>query len=242
MGEKGHGELPNGTRQGDHLDAPRTRTAERGRAFVDSCAGGVDVVEHADPARDLALGDDAAADVPATFREAEASLPLEAPRSPKQVIGGNRPGDAQRLGQRRGRDSAALQGALGIARDEREDVHLRPRDDLGDEPGGLCGQPAPAVLLPDPHERTRARVVHDRGARARERETPSRALGAAPHGPRAWRAAALADRRHEANEAVAAVSAERRTRARADGAALRKEELEHPTIVGGYSLRLCEKT
>jgi hypothetical protein len=242
MGEKGQGELPNGTRQGDHLDAPGTRTAERGRALVDSRAGRVDVVEHADPTRHIALGDDAAADVPAALREAEAPLPLEAPRSPKEVIGGNRPGDAQRLGQCRGRDPAPLQGALGIAGDVGKDVHLRPCDRLGDEPGRFCGQPAPAVLLPDPDERTRARVVHDRGARARKRETPSRALGAPPHRPGARRAAALADRRHEPNEAVAAVSAERRTGARAEGAALRKEELEHPSIVGGYSLRLCEKT
>jgi hypothetical protein len=242
MAKRGQGELTNCTRQRDYLHVPHARASERGRALVDGRAGGVDVVEHADPARHLALGDHAAADVPPPLHETEAPLPLEAPRSPEQVSGGNRPGDAQRLGQCRGRDPAALQGALGIAGDVREDVHFRPCDRLGDEPGGLCGQPAPAVLLPDPDERTGVRVVHDRGPRARERETPSRALGAAPHRPGAGRATALADRRHEPNEAFAAVRAERRTGARADGAALRKEELEHPSIVGGYSLRLCEKT
>ena len=58
-----------------------------------------------------------------------------------------------------------------------------------------------AVLLPRRDERTSLTLVDDRSAGGRERESPAGALGTAVHeGPRAWRAAPLAEWRRQARE------------------------------------------
>ena len=95
--------------------------------------------------------------------------------------------------ERTRRDVASLPGALRIARHGYERVDGGRRHDLGEDRGGLAGEPPPSTLLPRPNERACLGVVDDRRARAREREPPPRALGAAPHRPRPRRPAAVAD-------------------------------------------------
>ena len=56
------------------------------------------------------------------------------------------------------------------------------------------------VLLPRRDERTCLTLVDDRSAGGRERESPAGALGTAVHGPRARRAAPLAEWRRQARE------------------------------------------
>jgi len=98
------------------------------------------------------------------------------------------------------RDTTALPGALGVARDRDETVRVRPRDDLGDERGRFAGEAAPPVLLPRTDERPRPGVVHDRRAGLREREPSPGALRTAAHWPRPGRSATLAHGRDEPRE------------------------------------------
>ena len=84
-------------------------------------------------------------------------------------------------------------------------------------------------------------VVHDRGPRAPERESAPGAFGAATHGPGAWSPATRTDGASDPDERVATRLAERPSRSRAYGAALREEKVHHRVSVGGYSLWDCEK-
>jgi hypothetical protein len=65
----------------------------------------------------------------------------------------------------------------------------------------------------------------------RKRQPSPRAFGAASHGPRPRRPAAIADRLCEPDEPVATGVAERDPRGRADGATLGQDELEHAASV-----------
>ena len=120
-------------------------------------------------------------------------------------------------------------------------VGVGRRDDLEDEQCSLVREPSPAALLPLVDELARAFVVHDRRACGGKRQSPPRALGAATDGPRPGCAAPLAERPPEPDERSSALLTERDSGRCTDGAALRQEQLEHTAIVGGYSLRLCEK-
>ena len=183
--------------------------------------------------------------LPRTFRrrsaKSEPALARKGVHASQEVACRKPPEIAQGEGQLLRRDRASLPGTLGVARNVREHVHVRDRDDLGDELGGYRGETPLPALLPGTDERPRAAFVHEGGARAREREPAPRAFGAALHGPGAGRAAALADRGAQSDEGVATGLAESGAGPPADRAARRKEQLEHHVIVGRYSLRLCEK-
>ncbi len=141
-----------------------------------------------------------------------------------------------------GRDRAALPGTLGVPRDVREHVHVRDRDDLGDELCGYRCETALSALLPGRGRTTSRRSSYTIAERARgKREPAPRALGAALHGPRAGRAAALADRRAQSDERVAAGLAECGAWPPTDRAALRKEQLEHAVIVGALLVTTLRK-
>ena len=229
-------------REGDHLDAARARAAECGRARVGGRARGVDVVDEAHRARDVSSSHDAAAHVSPPLRECRDRAGAE---GSARVAGGRLPEAARDCPRARASPfgatvprSQARSGSPGTcASTSTSGIEI----DLGDELGGDRGETPLPALLPGADERPRAAFVHDRGARASEREPAPRAFGAAPHGPRAGRAAALADRGAQSDEGVATGLAERGAGPPTDRAALRKEQLEHTVIVGRYSLRLCEK-
>src|SRR5215210_4348117 len=102
----------------------------------------------------------------------------------------------------------ALEDALAVGRDERDDGDARAVDGPGDELRGLGGQPAEPALLPGAHEPPHALVVLDSRPRRGEREAAARALPAAAHGPHGRSAAPFAERRPKQRQALAAASAQ----------------------------------
>lgn len=223
---------------------PCACSPERRRARVGGCSGGVHVVHEAHSARRRTGRDDGVADVPAAVHEREPALGRERARAAEELAGGQFPLLTERACESSRGDVSTLPGPLRIARHVDESVDRRRGNDHGDEPSCLLGEPSPSVLFPLAYEPPRALVVHDRGARPCEREPTARALGAAADGPRTRRPAAFAERLAQPHELVSAVDAEHGSRARAHGAALGEEKLEHVehvSIVGGYVLRLCEK-
>jgi hypothetical protein len=153
----------------------------------------------------------------------------------QDVGGGQFPESGESDGQPPRCDGTAVPGALGISRHVHHEADVGRRDDLRYQLRRLLGQTAPPLLLPRANEGTGALVVHDRRTGASEGETTACALGAPPHRPRARRAAALAHRRAQADECIAARLAERGAGSSAYGAALREEELEHVVaIVDNY--------
>src|SRR6185295_11871078 len=90
-----------------------------------------------------------------------------------------------------------------------------------------------AALLPRLNEPASAGVVDNRGAGARERQSPATALHATPDRPGAGRATASAERRREADQSVAAPDAERGARKLAGGATVRQEDLQQHTSTLG---------
>lgn len=152
---------------------------------------------------------------------------------PAEEVGGRNVPEAGELVRKRARgDTASLPGALGISRNVHQGVGVGRRDDLRHERGGLGGQPLPSVLLPYADEDTRLLVVDDRRASAGEPEPAAGAFRAAPDRPGARRAATLAHGRTQPNERAAARFAERGAGTRANGAALREEQIQHVAIIG----------
>src|SRR5207302_1597309 len=97
---------------------------------------------------------------------------------------------------------------------------------LRDDCRRVVGDPAQAALLPAGHEPAHLLVVGDRRSSLREAETPSRAFAAALDGPRRRRAAALAQRRLEPREAVAAAVAQCAAGSAADETAPRQQQVQ----------------
>ena len=134
--------------------------------------------------------------------------------------------------------------AIGIGRHRHERIAGRLPDCLDDQLGGDRGHAALAALLPGTHECPHRRVVDHRGACARERETPPRALAAAPHGPGRRRAAAFAERRRQPRQRPPAPCAELVARLTADEAPARQQEVEqlHASTLCLLASRLCAET
>jgi hypothetical protein len=127
----------------------------------------------------------------------------------------------------------AREPPLAVGGDERERVGLGPRHSLGDELRGLRREPPQPALLPRVDEPARRRVVPDRSAGAGEAEPAARALPAALDRPCRRRAAARAERRLDPLEPVSAVGTELPPTRAADDAALRQEQVEHTSTLGG---------
>src|SRR6266480_3457018 len=98
---------------------------------------------------------------------------------------------------------ASLQAAVGVRRNERDDFHLRRRDDLDHDRDGGRGEPPERALFPRGDECANGIVVVNGATGAREREPPAHAVPAATHGPGGWRPAALAERRRARDAAAA---------------------------------------
>jgi len=171
--------------QGNHFDVRRSGASQGARARVGGRARRVHVVDEADRGRNAALRDYAPLDVAATGGEIEPALALERPRPPQHVGGGDPPPVAE--GDRKGswRHRAALARTLGVAGNVDEHLAPRSRHDLEHELSRGMRETTPTTLLPCPHERPGAFVVHDRGSRLHEAEAPAHALGTAAHRPRA---------------------------------------------------------
>ena len=128
----------------------------------------------------------------------------------------------------------ALPAALAVARHERQRDDGGACDDLHDEAGEERRELAASTLLPGGDERSGTGVVDERRACPGEPEPAAAALDAAPDGPGAGAAAALAHRRGDAHERVAARVAQRGTGHLAAGAPGREEQAEqtHASTVG----------
>src|SRR2546430_11965042 len=88
----------------------------------------------------------------------------------------------------------SLEAAVGVRRNERDDFHLRRRDDLDHDRDGGRGEPPERALFPRGDECANGIVVVNGATGARETAPPARAAPAA--GPRPGRraAATLAER------------------------------------------------
>ena len=186
-------------------------------------------------------GDDAVPHVASSISEREPPLPRKLPPPAQQVYGGHAPASAERAREGPRGDVAAPQRPLGIAWHVRDGVDAERRQDLEHERRRLFCEPPPAVLLPLADEDPGTLVVDDRRACTGEREPAARAFGAPPDGPRPGGPHRSQTGPRTLTSAPRHMVAERRSGRRADGAALRQEQPEHLPIVGGYSLRLCEK-
>src|SRR5258705_5233674 len=89
---------------------------------------------------------------------------------------------------------ASLQAAVGVRRNERDDFHLRWRDDLDHDRDGGRGEPPERALFPCSDECANGIVVVNGATGAREREPPAHAVPAATHGPGGRGPATLANR------------------------------------------------
>ena len=121
---------------------------------------------------------------------------------------------------------ATPQAAVTVRRNERDRLHSRPGDHLGDDVTRDAGEIAEAALLPRGDDQADTGVVRDGGARGSKRNPSARALAAARDGPRDRRAAALTDGRGDPRQCALARRTERDTRNGADDASLRKQEVE----------------
>jgi hypothetical protein len=117
---------------------------------------------------------------------------------------------------------STLQPAVRITRDEDETCGIRSHQRFPDDCGSPGGEPAKATLLPGDHDLTQPVVIHQHGARMRERESASGALAAALYRPGRRGAATGAKRWLDAAQRRRAAVADLRSRERADEAALRE--------------------
>jgi len=103
----------------------------------------------------------------------------------EDVDDGQRP-DLSELARKASRgDVAALPRPFRVAWNRHEAVDRRAMNHIRNERGSVMSEPTPPTFLPRTNKRPSTRLVHDRRVRRSEREPPSRALGAATHGPRA---------------------------------------------------------
>src|SRR2546429_3672145 len=116
---------------------------------------------------------------------------------------------------------ASLQAAVGVRRNERDDFHLRRRDDLDHHRDGGRGEPPERALFPRSDECANGIVVVNGATGAHEREPPAHAVTAAAHGPGGRRPAALAERRLDPRQSAHAGRTELRGALSADPATLR---------------------
>jgi hypothetical protein len=117
---------------------------------------------------------------------------------------------------------AALKAPGSVRRDEREHARARRRQHADEDFRGLDGQAAEPTLLPAAHEPADVVVVGDRGAGGRERETAARALAAPRDRPGGRSATAVAERRFESRQPLAAGRAQLVAAHATDGAAHRQ--------------------
>jgi hypothetical protein len=117
---------------------------------------------------------------------------------------------------------SAFQPAVRITWDEDDTCRIRPRQRFPDDCRGPGGEPTQPALLPGDHDFAQPVVIHQRGARMREREPASGALTAPSYGPGSRRAATTAMRRLDATQRRRTAVADLRSRERADEAALRE--------------------
>ena len=195
--------------------------------------GRVHVVHEAHRSRCWSRRDDAPSNVPAPVGECEAALPPKRPRAPEEIDQRHIPDASQLDRERARRNVTALPGSFRVTGNVREHVDVGRPDDLGHESCRLVRKLTPAVLLPLPHERSRPLVVDHPRPRPRERKPAAGALGAAPDRPVARRPAALAHGRQQAAERSSTGRAQRGTRACADRAALREEQVERTHTMNG---------
>jgi hypothetical protein len=117
---------------------------------------------------------------------------------------------------------STFQPAVGITGDKGDTRHIRSRQRFPDDCCSPGGEPTQPALLPGDHDRAQPVVIHQHGARLREREPPSGALTAPSYGPGRGRAATCAKRWLDAAQRRRAPVADLRSRERADEAALRE--------------------
>ncbi len=199
-----------------------------GRAGIDRRARGVDVVDDADAPRELAPGEDASTCVAASLLEREAALTRECTPTTKRVVRRKLPDAAELDCERARRRVATLPCPLRVTGDGDQAIDRRRRNHVGHEARSHTREAASPALLPSANERSRAGVVHDRGACLNEREPPPRALGTSTYRPWPRRSAPLAHGWHEPRQRGETLGADALSRHVADSAALGQEEIECP--------------
>ena len=171
-------------------------------------------------------------DVPAPLVLCQPSL-ARRPSCPRQEWANGKLPLGSKLGrQPLGRVVSTLQPAVRITGDKGDTRNIRSRERFPDDCCGPGGESAQPVLLPGDHDLTQPVVIHQHGARLRERESASGALAAALRGPGRRRAATCAKRWLDAAQRRRAPVADLRSRERTDEAALREEQIEHVTTLG----------
>src|SRR6185312_16706531 len=110
---------PDGTGEGDDLDAGGAGGAERGRRGVDGGTARVHVVDEHEPALGAGCGE-GAAHVPAPLGEAEPPLPPRTATAGEKRLAREPPRGCERAGKLLGRLVAALEPAGAVAGDEDE--------------------------------------------------------------------------------------------------------------------------
>jgi hypothetical protein len=126
---------------------------------------------------------------------------------------------------------STLQPAVRITRDEDDTAGIRSRQRVPDDCCGPPGEATHSTLLPGDHDLAQPVVIHQHGARMRERKPASGALAAASYGPGRRGAATGAKRWLDAAQRRRATVADLRSRERTDKAALREEQVEHVTTL-----------
>jgi hypothetical protein len=177
------------------------------------------------------VGEEGTRDVPAPLVLCQASL-ARRPSCPRQEWAKGKLPLGSKLGrQALGGVVSTLQPAVGITGDEDDTRDIRSRQRFPDDCCGPAGEPAQPALLPGDHDLTQPVVIHQHGARMRERESASGALAAALYRPGRRGAATCAERWLDAAQCRRAAVADLRSRERADEAALREEQIEHVTTL-----------
>ena len=200
----------------------RSARPQRGGGGVRGRATGVDVVNKPNARGRFDGRAERTGDVSPSVGPSEPTLMPDLPRPSEQRRDRQLPTPAQLVREPFGRVVSADQHACSIGRDERQRGHPRPLDPGDDEIRGLARKPAQPALLPPRDETAHAIVVLDRRARGGERESASRALPAAPDGPRGRRPATLAERRTKQRQALPARPAQLLPARGADDAANRQ--------------------
>ena len=175
-----------------------------------------------------------AGDVSAALGEREAALPVGVARALERRPAGKPEASGERLRQPLGWMVAALAGADPVGRNEGDETGIGRRQAVGEDRGGVSGEPPQAVLLPTRDEPPHRHVVGDGRARPGECKPSARALPAARNGTNGRRPAEIAPRWPEERQIVPAGPAQLRSAAAADEAPLRQQQVEHaPTLTAG---------
>ncbi len=204
---------------------PSTRPPKRRRARRRRRAGREHVVDEAHAAGSSTRHGEGATDIGPPLDRRTATLTFEPACAREERRHRHLPVRRQRTGQRLRGSVAPCAPTSRVGRHERKGLGgSGTSHDVGDEARGNRGEVAPSPLLPRVHEPPCNGVVGDGGPCGCEREPPSRAFHAAPHGPGARCATALAQRRRQPNERPPTRDAEPGAGHFADGAPLRQQE------------------